>query len=125
MPLIATLAAFALANCTATDGDTLRCGQERVRLLGIDAPELHTCPPRRRCVPGDGQAARRTLAQAIARQQITIIRVGQDRYGRTLGVVYAGGRNLSCAMLAAGRAQYIAQWDNGGLVAQDCTPGPR
>lgn len=120
MPIFATLAAVALANCTATDGDTLRCGQERVRLLGIDAPELHGCPPRRRCVTGDGQAARRTLAAAIARQRLTIVRVGEDRYGRTLGVVYAAGQNLSCAMLAAGRAQYIARWDNGALVARDC-----
>ena len=26
------------------DGDSLRCGDIRLRLLGIDAPELHNCP---------------------------------------------------------------------------------
>lgn len=33
-------------GCRAVDGDTLRCGQERVRLLGIDAPEMPGHCPR-------------------------------------------------------------------------------
>lgn len=32
---------------TVTDGDTIRFGDKRVRLWGIDAPELHqACPDR-------------------------------------------------------------------------------
>jgi endonuclease YncB( thermonuclease family) len=34
-----------LAVCVAVDGDTLRCGSERVRLLGIDAPEIEPFLP--------------------------------------------------------------------------------
>jgi micrococcal nuclease len=109
-----------LLACTATDGDTLRCGDERVRLLGIDAPELHGCRPGRRCVEGDGEAARIALGAALQRGQLTIGRIGQDSYGRTLAVVYAGGVNLSCVMLAAGHAIYRQDWDNGGAVARDC-----
>ena len=30
-------------GCTVTDGDTVRCNGERIRLLGIDAPELPGC----------------------------------------------------------------------------------
>lgn len=114
------LTALALAACTATDGDTLRCGRERVRLLGIDAAELHGCPPPRRCVAGDAVAARAHLAALVLRARLTIVRVRQDRYGRTLGAVYADGQNLSCAMLAARQAVYVARWDDGGRVARDC-----
>lgn len=111
--------ALALA-CTVTDGDTIRCGDERIRLSGIDAPELHGCPKYRRCVEGDGQAARRALAQAMRGQALTIERLGTDRYGRTIGVVRAGRVNLSCRMIELGQAEYVARWDNGGMVARDC-----
>jgi micrococcal nuclease len=118
--LIATLAAAALAHCTAIDGDTIRCGRESVRLLGIDAPELGACRPGRRCVEGDGNAAREVMREALTFGPLTIERVGQDSYGRTLGVVYVAGRNLSCLMIGAGQAIYRADWDNGGRVAHDC-----
>lgn len=43
-----------LTNCRVVDGDTLRCDGGRVRLLGIDAPELPGhCAPNRDCAPGD------------------------------------------------------------------------
>lgn len=118
MPLIAATAL--LLACTATDGDTLRCGDERVRLVGIDAPELHGCRRGRQCVPGDGMTARDHLAALITLGPLSIERVGTDAYGRTLGVVYLQGTNLSCAMIFGGQAQYVARWDNGGAVARDC-----
>src|SRR4051794_39701410 len=54
------------------DGDTLRCGPVRLRLLGIDAPEIERCPRWRVCAPGDGQAAKRGLVAAL--------RLGPVRY---------------------------------------------
>lgn len=105
--------------CTIVDGDTIRCGTERVRLLGLDAPELHGCPQGRVCVPGDPVASKNHLASLIA-GGVTITRVGHDRYGRTLALVYSRQGNVGCALIAAGNAQYIAKWDNGGLLARDC-----
>jgi endonuclease YncB( thermonuclease family) len=49
-----------------------------------------------------------------------IERIGQDRYERTLAVVYADGVNVSCAMVQEGYAAYVRRWDNGGRVARDC-----
>lgn len=110
--------------CTATDGDTIRCGDERIRLLGIDAPELPGhCRAGRECVEGDPVASKEALAAQLAKGQLTIRRFGLDRYGRTLAVVYAGGSNLSCAQLAVGVAIYVPEWDNGGAVQGDCTSG--
>lgn len=125
-----------LTGCTVTDGDTLRCGEERIRLTGIDAPELRECNPRRRrCAPGDGRASRQALQRAIAGRDLQIVRLGRDRYGRTLAAVFVDGRNLACVQLKAGQATYRADWDDRRLVAKDCptlapqsrlaTPAPR
>lgn len=115
------LLAAALAACTVTDGDTIRCGNERIRLLAIDAPEMPGhCARGRNCVEGDPFASSDSLRAAMKDQALTIERVGVDRYGRTLGMVYAGRRNLSCAQIEAGHAVYVRRYDNGRRVARDC-----
>lgn len=119
---LASLAAVALPQpCVVTDGDSLRCGSERVRLLAIDAPETAGfCRIGRRCAPGDPLRSKLALEQATMGKRLSIRRVGHDRYGRTLAIVYANGRNTSCTMLAGGYAIYRKDWDNGGLVRADC-----
>jgi len=107
------------AAVSVVDGDTLRINGERIRLLGIDAPEIHSCRHGRVCVPGDGQASKRSL-QAMMGGKINVQRVGSDRYGRTLAQVYVGERNVACEQIRRGQAQYIAKWDNSGLLARDC-----
>lgn len=98
--------AFACASPAAVDGDTLRCaGIGLVRLIGIDAPELPGhCRPGRVCTPGDGDAARRALARLVRRGAVTCATEGRDHYGRVLARCEAGGRDLSCAMMAGGWA---------------------
>ena len=108
-------------DCTAVDGDTLRCGAERVRLLGIDAPELPGhCQPGRKCAAGDPYAATRSLRAALARGSVRMKRFGTDRYGRTLALVSAGGVDLGCWQLSHGQAIYKPRWDNGGALARIC-----
>jgi endonuclease YncB( thermonuclease family) len=112
------IAAFILA-CTpvVTDGDTFRCGGERIRLVGIDAPELPGhCRRGRRCVAGDPWAAKRALARALGARPLLIRRFALDRYGRTIAAVSAGGLDLSCHQLRARAAVYVARWDDGGTV---------
>jgi endonuclease YncB( thermonuclease family) len=102
------------------DGDTLRCGAERLRLLGIDAPETESCPRWRVCAPGDGQASRRSLIAALRFGQVRYQSVTVDRYGRTVAVVWAGRVNLSCWQLEQAQAIYKPKWDNDGIIARDC-----
>lgn len=109
--------------CTApvvVDGDSLRCGQKRLRLLGIDAPELHGCPKWRTCIAGDGQAARKSLASALRFGRVRYRIVTTDRFGRSVVMAWAGEVNLSCWQLQRGRAVYKPHWDNDGQVAAAC-----
>jgi micrococcal nuclease len=102
------------------DGDTLRCGRVRVRLLGIDAPEIERCPRHRVCAPGDGQAAKQSLIAALRFGSVGYQPVTHDRYGRTVAVVRAGDVNLSCWQLEQRQAIYKPQWDNGGAIERAC-----
>ena len=89
---------------TIVDGDTLRCHDVRVRLANIDAPEMPGhCRPGRRCTPGDPYASRDFL-RALTRGPIQCLQSDTDRYGRAIALCEAGGRDLSCAMVAAGHA---------------------
>ena len=74
------------SRCYALDGDTLQCGPERVRLRGVYAKEKDA--------PG-GEEARRRLQQKIDSGAVRIARRGKDKYGRTLGDVYVGGRKVT------------------------------
>lgn len=111
-----------VSGCTVTDGDTIRCAGERIRLLGIDTPELPGhCREGRECVEGDPYAATRSLTDALI-GTIRINRAGEDQYGRTLATLSSDKGDLSCWQLQHGYAVYIARWDNGRRVIRTC-PG--
>lgn len=115
-PLLLASAAPAL-SCTVTDGDTIRCGAERVRLIGIDAPELPGhCRHNRQCAAGDAAASTAALAQLVHGRPVLLERHGRDRYGRTLAFARVGRVDLSCAQLRAGHAIYVRAWDINGRV---------
>lgn len=107
-----------VSGCIATDGDTIRCGNERIRLLGIDAPELPGhCREGRRCAPGDPYAATTSLRKAIA-GSVHIERVGRDHYGRTIAALSNNDGDLSCMQLRNRNAVYSARWDNNERIAR-------
>lgn len=99
---------------TIIDGDTiaLPCDPargiypgcaERLRLVGIDAPETGA---RARCEAERvaGLEARAALAEILRGRSVAITRTGRDRWGRTLARLEAGGTSVDEAMIAAGLA---------------------
>lgn len=86
------------------DGDTVAFSGQRVRLLGIDAPELHqTC----RGPGGDyacGTEAKHYLARLIGSGRVACDGARRDRYGRLLMRCEAGGVDVNAAMVRAGWA---------------------
>ena len=81
------------------DGDTitvLTAGkQEKIRLLDIDAPEKKQAY---------GEKSRLFLADMVAGKTVRVEYKNRDRYGRILGVVFVGGKNVNEEMLKAGLA---------------------
>ena len=118
MLILALLLSASPMTCAVVDGDTLRCGRERIRLLGIDAPEMGKCPQGRKCVKGNGKASKAALQKLVAGRPVRLERYGKDRHGRTLAYAYVGKVNLSCAQIQAGQAVYVRKWDDGGKVGR-------
>lgn len=75
------------------DGDTFDAGHERVRLRGVDAPELGS--------PGAEAAARR-LRELLRQGPVTIVPRAEDVYGRTVADVYVAGVNVAAVLAAEG-----------------------
>ena len=109
------------ADCTFKNCHIIRCGDERIRLLAIDAPEMGgRCRKGRQCVAGSPLASKANLEQAIENSPLWIIRLEKDRYGRTLADVRAGAISLSCHQITTGHAIYVARWDNRRAIASTC-----
>jgi endonuclease YncB( thermonuclease family) len=97
--------AFSCTNARVSDGDTVRCGKQRIRLYGIDAPELPGhCNKGRRCTPGDPYASTRNLAALLNKGAIECREIERDRYGRIVADCSAGQVDLACAQLKGGFA---------------------
>jgi endonuclease YncB( thermonuclease family) len=80
-----------LSAVRVIDGDTLHAGDQKIRLIGIDAPEREqTCRDAQGKGWACGLAAREQLAALVAHGSVTCAAQGHDRYGRTVAVCAAG-----------------------------------
>jgi endonuclease YncB( thermonuclease family) len=86
------------------DGDTLEIAAQRIRLHGIDAPEM-----RQSCRKGSdswpcGAEATKALRSMIQDAEVTCQERDRDRYGRIVAVCFARGEDLNAAMVRRGWA---------------------
>jgi endonuclease YncB( thermonuclease family) len=93
------------------DGDTLTAAGQRVRLLGLDAPEIG-----QRCARegGDyacGAAARDALRQMVAGRRVECVGWRRDRYNRLLATCRVDGRDLNAALVRQGWAIAYGDFD--------------
>lgn len=80
------------------DGDTIMVGPERVRIVGLNAPELKGYSAEA------GTATKERLEQLIESGQVAIDRRGQDKYGRTLAEVTVGDQSVAALLSGEGLA---------------------
>ena len=89
-----------------TDGDTIKIlldnQQIKVRLEGIDCPE--------RDQPF-GQKAKAFIGELCHGKVVTVTDMGEDRYGRTLGVVMVGNKNVNQELIKAGLAWHFKRYN--------------
>lgn len=87
---------------TVVDGDTIRVRNGRVRIMGLDAPELHArCPQEAVMARQATERMRQLIAGGVALEPH-----GHDRYGRVLAVVTdAQGRDVARVMIGEGLAR--------------------
>lgn len=88
----------------AVDGDTLLLNDARIRLEGIDAPELHQTCSRDGQSYFCGEKARNALISLILGHSVQCRTSGRDRYGRPLGKCTANGVDLAARMVEEGWA---------------------
>lgn len=83
------------------DGDTFSCNNTRIRLYGIDAPEMPDhCRKGRRCTSGNPFKSKDHL-ESLTRDTVTCTAIEIDHYGRTIARCVAKGKDISCAMVEA------------------------
>lgn len=99
-----------VGRAVAVDGDTLRIGSTRVRLVGLDAPELdQTCRDPSETEWPCGREAKQFLAGVLGMGAVECARRGRDRYGRTLATCVTSGKDIGLALVDAGWA--VAELD--------------
>ena len=86
------------------DGDTLAVGGTRIRIWGIDAPEMDTW---------QGKQARGFLINKLAGRNVTCVKTGQRSYGRIVAKVYADGEDIAWWLVNAGHAVDWPQFSGG------------
>jgi endonuclease YncB( thermonuclease family) len=73
-------------QASAVDGDTIRVGGERIRLRGIDTPEMDE---------PEGLAAKQRLEELLRSGPMEITPHGRDVYDRLLADVFVNGQNVA------------------------------
>jgi endonuclease YncB( thermonuclease family) len=96
------------------DGDSLELNGQRLRLMGIDAPEL-----RQQCTDDTinwpcGEQSRAMLRRRIGDQPVACTTWGKDRYQRLLAICAAGGEEINAWLVEAGWAV-----DYGGYASEE------
>lgn len=84
---------LSMLQVRAVDGDTLRVGGERIRLRGIDTPELSEL---------EGPAAKRRLEELLRSGSIRIVPRGRDVYDRLVADVFVNEQNIAEVLIQEG-----------------------
>jgi endonuclease YncB( thermonuclease family) len=83
------------------DGDTVEVRRQRIRLFGIDAPELSQ---------KGGDRARSHLIRIAGRRKVRVEPVTVDCYGRIVARLFDGDADLSAKIVSDGYAVAMSRW---------------
>jgi len=109
-----TISGFARVS----DGDSLVIQDARIRIEGIDAPELSQMCTRDGADWDCGRQARDRLAALIGQSQVSCQAQRRDRYGRLLGRCMVQGMDLARTMVDEGWAVAYGDHDYAEAAAR-------
>lgn len=100
------------ATVRVIDGDTIEVDGERVRLLGIDAPEDDQICGIDGASFSCGDAATSKLQELIGQRQIECVGDDRDRYGRLIAICSVDGRDVGQEMVRSGWAVAFTKYSD-------------
>jgi endonuclease YncB( thermonuclease family) len=119
MPLPATAQQPIFGIAQAKDGDSLEVAGVRIRLFGIDAPELgQTCTSGGAQWPC-GQAAFDNLSQLVTGREVRCSRLGKDQFDRVLAKCTVSGFEVNRIIVERGYAIAFRKYSNDYVTAEN------
>jgi micrococcal nuclease len=99
---------------SVTDGDTIVVLKEdktsvKIRLEGIDCPEAKQ---------DFGTKAKQATSQLCFGKNVTVVKSGEDRYGRTLAMVYVGKLCVNEELIRQGLAWHFKKYNKDPELAR-------
>ncbi len=92
-------------NAYITDGDTIKLGKERIRLIEIDAPEMaQKCYDKNNNSYLCGVMSKNFLLDLVKSKEVFCKYNKRDIYSRILGNCYVGNESINEKMVANGMA---------------------
>ncbi|MTI42683.1 endonuclease YncB(thermonuclease family) [Roseibium hamelinense] len=105
--------AYGAQSLRVVDGDTLELDGEKIRLAGIDAPELgQTCLTLTGTPWRCGQSAKKQLQKLAKTGPVECRGAERDAYGRRIATCFSGGRDLNAALVRSGYAFAFVKYDS-------------
>ena len=102
------------------DGDTIDISGQRIRLHGIDAPEMkQACRTKKGQEQLCGELAKQSLETMVRGQQVRCEGDESDRYGRLIAVCFVGPFNVNERMVADGWALAYRQYSKDYVRAEE------
>ena len=101
------------------DGDTIEIKDQKIRLWGIDAPELAQRCTEDSAVYPCGLDASHALAKKIGRKRVTCERLDTDRYGRMVARCTVEGDDISRWMVMQGHALAFRKYSLDYIADED------
>ena len=97
-------------NIKVIDGDTIMLDNKRIRLKGIDTPEIkQQCLSKSNKYIDCGVAAKINLKQIIANKTLECSNSGTDKYQRHLAYCFVNGTNINLELVKQGYARNYLQ----------------
>jgi endonuclease YncB( thermonuclease family) len=117
-----------VGTASVIDADTLDIRSERIRLVGVDAPESgQKCKDAKGVLVRCGTTAANALDAWIARNPVTCISEGKDRYQRTLGKCSVRGQSVQDWLVRNGHAvayrDYSTEFVPAEIAAREARAG--